>query len=138
MQTANEIKHSKELMLSLRVLAHQRSGYHTRNLAENPGRFTVRMRQNSRGARVSRLGNPRINWNVSKQRNTEFLCSTAASALTEDVFLMTSFWATKNRHVFDNANHRNVNLPKHVQPFTSIYQRNILRRSNDDGTVKWR
>ena len=50
------------------------------------------------------------------------------------MFHVAAFRANVKRHVFNNPQHRDVDLLKHAQALFGVKKRNVLRRRNDDGT----
>src|SRR4051794_19199530 len=108
---------------------------------ETPGDPAVNFRHpalwishDGRHTRIGVLPNPYIERKATEQFNTVILAHFLAAPLSENMLLMSAVGTNMDTHVFYNAKDGYADFLKHLEPFPSIKQRNVLWRCNNYGS----
>lgn len=90
------------------------------------GYVAVRFRGHRRITTISLLTDAEIKWQPRQQRHAQLSSNPSSAAFAEEVSFMATVRAAIKAHVFDNAEHRNIDLTKHLDAFAGIEQRDVL------------
>ena len=93
--------------------------------------------EGSRCSCIATLADALHDRNLSEQRHIQLFCQTLGSFLTKQViFVFRKFCRSKPGHVFHQTENRYVHLVVgvHVDTFTRIGQRYLLRRADNHGS----
>ena len=83
------------------------------------------------GVRV--LADAALKGEAAENRNTVLLGHPFRSAFTEDPLKVTAVGALEERHVFHNAEHRDIHLAEHHESLHGVKRRDVLRRGDNNG-----
>ena len=81
---------------------------------------------------VAANSDPRVDRNLTQERNVEFLRSPASTPGVENILSLSAMAANKEAHILHDSKNRDVHFVEHYKPFPRISQRNILRRRHNN------
>src|SRR3712207_422694 len=70
-------------------------------------------------------------WDRTEERYFKLRCGFLATTAREDVITRPGVGRDEEAHVLDDPKHRNIDALEHLQSFTSIRERDVLRCRDD-------
>src|SRR6185369_8829568 len=104
--------------------------------AERGGHRTVRIGDDNRRTGVARYAHRACQRDAAEHRDSETIGDPRGAAVAEQMGFFTAARAHVKAHVFDDTEHRNLRLLKHLYAPLHIRERNVLRRRHDDPGVE--
>ncbi len=107
--------------------------YPSGDIPVTTGHFGIRFGDHRGGAAIGLFADGHVQGQLAEERCVVFLGNAFAAAVAEEGLFVAAVAADVDAHVFDNAQHGDVDFAEHFDAFFAVQQGDVLRGGDDDG-----